>query len=114
MPSRASEHAPFSLTFPSSLTTDQVVTWLRAVSGTVQTGPRRLLGIRVLVFEVRATDRGISHRLLLPRESVDFVVPQLRSLVPGSTVTPAAGVEPPDQWTTAVELASEIQPVRSL
>jgi hypothetical protein len=74
------------------------------VSGTVQTGPRRLFGVRALVFEVRASNRGISHRLLVPRESVDFVVPQLRTLVPGSTVTPAGGQEQPDYWTVAVEL----------
>ncbi|WP_405861060.1 type IV secretory system conjugative DNA transfer family protein [Streptomyces sp. NBC_01515] len=98
-----SRHA-YQLTFPSDLKADQVATWLRAVSGTLMSGPRRLLGVSSIVFEVEATEQGIIHRLVVPEETGDFVVSQLRSLVPGSTATPAGTDEPRHQWTAAVEL----------
>ncbi|WP_435212632.1 type IV secretory system conjugative DNA transfer family protein [Streptomyces sp. bgisy034] len=94
----------YYLTFPSDLTADHVTTWLRAVSGTLRTGPRRLLGVPSIVLEVRAEDAGISYRCHVPREHADYLIPQLRSLIPGSTAEPASGEEPPHVWTAAVEL----------
>lgn len=44
---------------PSDLDADQVRTWLTAVSGTLTTGPRRLLNVSSMVFEVEATEAGI-------------------------------------------------------
>ncbi|MEU6757570.1 hypothetical protein [Streptomyces sp. NPDC046685] len=113
MPTPDDEYRSFQLSFPADLKADQVVRWLRALSGTIQTGPRRLLGVRALTFEVQATAEGISHRLLVPRELAAFVVPQLRSLVPGSTATPAGAEERPRHWTAAVELG-QTNPRRSL
>ncbi|GAA3894383.1 type IV secretory system conjugative DNA transfer family protein [Streptomyces lacrimifluminis] len=103
----------FSLGFPASLDADQVVTWLRALSGTITTGPRRLLGVRSLVFEVEATEAGIQYRLVLPEGTADFAASQLRSLIPGSTVQPAGEDEALHQWTAAVELG-QTNPRRSL
>ncbi|MEV8548193.1 hypothetical protein, partial [Streptomyces sp. NPDC051572] len=100
------ERRCFSLSFPADLDERQVVTWLGSVAGTLQLGPRRLLGVASLVLEVRADERGIRHRLRVPRGQADFVVGQLRTLIPGSTAMPAGEEEPLDQWTTAVELGS--------
>lgn len=104
MASRTADRLDFQLNFPQQLEADAIGTWLRSVSGTLQTGPRRLLGVASLVFEVRADEFGISYRLRAPQGLADFVVPQLRSLIPGSTVTPARADGLPDHWTTAVEL----------
>jgi hypothetical protein len=97
--------ASFQLTFPSDLTTDHVTTWLRALTGTITNGPRRLLGVSAFVLEVEAREAGIQHRLHLPVNLADFAPAQLRSLIPGSTVTPAGTDEPRQQWTAAVELS---------
>ncbi|WP_181009163.1 type IV secretory system conjugative DNA transfer family protein [Streptomyces sp. SM11] len=102
----------YRLTFPSDLATAQVVEWIRRVSGTLHTGPRRLVGLPSVVFEVRADERGIVHRLLVPKDQERFIVPQLRTLVPGITVTPEED-EPDHDWTTAVELG-HTNPTRTL
>ncbi len=96
----------YRLTFPSDLTADHVTTWLRAVSGTLRTGPRRLLGVPSIVLEVCAEEAGISYRCHVPQEHADYLIPQLRSLIPGSTTEPAGGEEPPRAWTAAVELGT--------
>ncbi|WP_329101620.1 type IV secretory system conjugative DNA transfer family protein [Streptomyces sp. NBC_01439] len=94
----------YRLNFPSDLDADQVATWLHAVSGTLTTGPRRLLDVSSMVFEVDAGELGISYRLVVPEESADFLTGQLRALVPGSTAEPAGTDDPLHQWTAAVEL----------
>ncbi|OCC09535.1 AAA-like domain protein [Streptomyces sp. PTY087I2] len=107
MAPRPADRRSFHLSFPANLEADAISTWLRSVSGTLLTGPRRLLGVPSLVFEVRADEFGISYRLRAPGGLADFVVPQLRSLIPGSTATPAGEEEPLDQWTAAVELGQQ-------
>jgi hypothetical protein len=103
----------YRLNFPSDLDADQVTTWLTAVSGTLTTGPRRLVNVSSLVLEVEAGDCGISYRLVLPEETADFLTGQLRTLVPGSTATPAGADDAAHQWTAAVELG-QTNPRRSL
>ncbi|MFF5363168.1 type IV secretory system conjugative DNA transfer family protein [Streptomyces scabiei] len=96
----------FTLGFPADMNERQVVMWLGSVAGTLQLGPRRLFGVASLVLEVRANEHGIRHQLVAPRGQADFLAGQLRTLAPGSTVTPAGEEDPPDLWTTAVELGS--------
>jgi len=102
----------FRLTFPSNLDPEQVLTWLRTISGSRPSGISGLFSLPSMAFEVWATDRGITHRLHIPRAHVDFVVPQLRSLIPGLTVTPDSE-ELVHEWTTAVELG-HTNPSRTL
>lgn len=115
MQTQTDTHQSFRLAFPSDLATDQVLTWLTALSGTLRGGPGRLLGASVpsMVFEVHADEREISHRLTVPAAHVGYVVPQLRSLVPGITVTPDDQEAAGDDWTRAVEL-KQTNPARSL
>ncbi|NBM14973.1 hypothetical protein [Streptomyces sp. GC420] len=103
----------YRLNFPSNLDADQVATWLHAASGTLTTGPRRLLNVSSMVFEVEAGELGISYRLVVPDETTDFLTGQLRTLVPGSTAQPASTPDEPHQWTAAVELG-QTNPRRSL
>lgn len=107
MAPRPSTRYSFHLSFPADLEAEAITTWLRSVSGTLQTGLRRLLGVPSLVFEIRADEFGIAYRLRAPQGLADYVVPQLRSLIPGSTATPAGEDEPVDQWTLAVELGQQ-------
>lgn len=93
----------YRLTFPTELASAEVMKWLHSVSGTLRGRPDGFLNMPSMVFEVGATDLGIVHRLRVPRGAADYIVPQLRSLVPGMTVTPEDD-EPEHQWTTAVEL----------
>jgi hypothetical protein len=103
----------YRLNFPANLDADQVATWLAAVSGTLTTGTRRLLGVSSIVFEVEASELGISYRLVVPDETADFLTAQLRTLVAGSTAVPAGADDPTHQWTAAVELG-QTSPRRSL
>ncbi|MCX4699010.1 type IV secretory system conjugative DNA transfer family protein [Streptomyces sp. NBC_01373] len=104
---------PYRLNFPAGLDADQVTTWLHAASGTLTTGSRRLLDVSSMVFEVEADERGIQYRLVVPEETVDFLTGQLRTLIPGSTATPAGAADPAHHWTVAVELG-QTNPRRSL
>ncbi|MER0445979.1 TraM recognition domain-containing protein [Streptomyces sp. Edi4] len=112
MQSQTDERVTYRLTFPADLTAAQVIEWIKRVSGTLHTGPRRLIGLPSVVFEVRANDREISHRIRVPRHQERFIVPQLRSLVPGMTATPETD-EPEHQWMAAVELGNT-HPERTL
>ncbi|MFD9431464.1 type IV secretory system conjugative DNA transfer family protein [Streptomyces sp. NPDC060002] len=103
----------YRLNFPSDLDADQVGTWLTAVSGTLTTGPRRLLHVSSMAFEVEATEAGIQYRLVVPEGTADFLTGQLRALVPGSTAQPAGADGAAHQWTLAVELG-QANPRRSL
>lgn len=96
----------FLLGFPAEMDEHQVVTWLGSLNGLTQLGPRRLLGVASLTLEARADERGIQHRLRVPRGQANFAVTQLRTLIPGSTATPASAEESDDVWTAAVEFGS--------
>ncbi|NEA56397.1 type IV secretory system conjugative DNA transfer family protein [Streptomyces sp. SID13666] len=102
----------YRLTFPAELAAAEVAKWLNAVSGTLRSGTGHLLNVPTMVFESWATDLGITHRIRVPKASAAYIVPQLRSLVPGMTVTPEDD-EPEHQWTTAVELG-QTNPSRTL
>jgi hypothetical protein len=94
------ERQVYRLTFPTDLQATQVHAWLRAVGGTLRS-PRQRDGR--LALELRADGRGLVHRLVVPVRHADYVVTQLRSLVPGIRVVPETPkIE--QTWTTAVEL----------
>ncbi|HEX3781434.1 MAG TPA: type IV secretion system DNA-binding domain-containing protein [Pseudonocardiaceae bacterium] len=90
----------YRLTFPAGLQVTQVHAWLRAVGGTLRS-PRQRDGR--LALELHADDRGLVHRLVVPVRHADYVVAQLRSLVPGVRVVPETA-KGNQIWTTAVEL----------
>lgn len=102
----------YRLTFPAELAATEVAKWLNAVSGTLRSGTGHLLNVPTMAFESWATELGITHRIRVPKNSANYIVPQLRSLVPGMTVTPEDD-EPEHQWTTAVELG-QTNPSRTL
>lgn len=99
----------FRVSFPSDLKPGDAQAWLHALNGVMRSG---WFGAPALVFELWATDQGLTHRLRLPAIYADYAVGQLRTLVPGSRVEPDDR-EPLHGWDVAVELASS-SPSRSL
>lgn len=99
---RDRERVSYLLNFPTDLKHDQVVAWLRAISRTVTTSKLNLAGSQSIVFEMLATDHGITHRLRVPWQHQDDIIPQLRALVPGVSATPEEhrlSIE----WTEVIE-----------
>lgn len=82
---------------------DRVTAWVRSISGTLRAGPSRFVGVPTIAFEMWASTDGIVHRMKVPWQHTEYVIPQLRSLVPGIRVTPEDDF-PMHQWTRGVEV----------
>jgi len=106
------ERRAYTLSFPAGLSTDQVLAWVQSISGIQRAGPLRQSGSPTLVFELWATDRGITHRLKVPWQHADYVMSQLLTLVPGVRFSLEDNL-PSHDWTSVVELG-ETDPTRSL
>lgn len=100
---RDHERKTYRLTFPSELSEDTVTAWIRAISGTLRFSSSRLVGVPTIGFELWATNDGLVHRLKIPWQHADYVISQLRSLVPGIRVTPE-DEWPHRKWVKAVEV----------
>lgn len=110
---RDSQRKTYRLSFPSDLDGEMVTAWVRSISGTLRGSRLTFTGLPTIAFEMWASNRGIVHRLKVPWQHADYVVAQLRSLVPGIRV------EPEDEWpwrpwTRAVEvgLTHSTRPLR--
>jgi hypothetical protein len=100
---RDRQRKTYRLAFPSDLDAERVLSWVRAFSGTLR-GPRfQFTGAPSLCFEMWATNEGIVHRLKVPWQHVEYILPQLHSLVPGIHVTPEDNYPYSQHWTRAVE-----------
>ncbi|MFI1354860.1 type IV secretion system DNA-binding domain-containing protein [Streptomyces sp. NPDC020898] len=93
----------YTLLFPPDLTAEQVTSWLQAISGTLRTGAFGVFGVNTLAFELLATERGISYRLRAPAAHADLIASELRTLLPGTVVTPEE-TPPTHEWSWVVEL----------
>jgi len=91
----------FRLHFPTGLDSDSVVAFVRSLTA-LRAGRGPLEGRSSVVFEVRATEHSVKHRLRLPRHRADFILGQLRAAVPaiGVEEVEANGEEPTSagQW----------------
>lgn len=93
----------YVLQFPAELDADSLTSWIRSISGTLRASHSRLAGVPTVAFELWATEKGIVHRLKVPWQHEDFVVSQLRTLVPGMRVLPEDEF-PRRQWVSSVEV----------
>jgi hypothetical protein len=100
---RDHQRKTYKLYFPNELEAESVTAWVRSISGTLRSSRSRLNGVPTVAFELWATSKGIEHRLLVPWQHADYVISQLRSLVPGIRVTPDEEY-PHRLWTSAVEV----------
>jgi hypothetical protein len=78
------ELVSYDVRFARDLEASDVVAAVTGLSGTVAPRWRRALSARAVVFEVVATERGIAHRVVLPRSLSEVVLPQLRAALPGA------------------------------
>jgi hypothetical protein len=93
----------YHLSFPAGLESDQVRSFIAAISGSLRPLPVRFLGTSTVAFEVLSTDRGLIYRLRVPASHADYVTAQLRALVPGIRVAPEEDLGLLT-WTRVVEL----------
>lgn len=100
---RDHQRKTYRLHFPSTLEPTSVTAWVRSISGTLRSSRTRLTGVPTVAFELWATSAGIEHRVKVPWQHADYVVSQLRSLVPGIRVTPEDEF-PRRLWTRGVEV----------
>lgn len=94
----------YRLSFPADLDGERVEAWLRTLSGTLVSSTHRFGGVPTMAFEVWADQTGIQHRLKVPWTHADYVVGQLRSLVPGIRVEPEDVWPERKSWTRAIEV----------
>ena len=102
----------YIITFPSVVDASRVKRWLETISGAIRGITDHMRGQPSLVFEVWADSRGITHRLKVPWQQADHIIPQLRSKVPGVHVV-VEERPPPHEWTIIEELR-QTQPSRML
>lgn len=101
----------YLLTFPTDLTEQQVIAWLRAINGTLQSTPiGRMVSVPTIAFETWATDTGITHRMKVPWVWGELIARQLR--LKGINVV-EDNSRPTISWTRAVELGMT-RPSRTL
>lgn len=94
----------YRLTFPSDLDAEQVTAWIRSISGTLRSTRTGIAGVPTVAFELVATSAGMQHRIKVPWQYADYIVTQMRSLVPGIRVTPEDEFAT-FYWTKAVEVS---------
>lgn len=80
----------YKIMFPSNLSLDRVPPLLRAIGGSLR-GPNGgfLPNDPSIVFHMEATDREVTHYILVPWQCADYIVGQLRTIIPGARVEPA-------------------------
>lgn len=100
---RDKDRKSYRLAFPSDLDADRVVAWVRSISGTLHAGNLRFTGTPTIAFETWSSNKGITHRIRVPWQHADYIIAQLRSLVPGIRVMPDDDF-PKTDWTRAVEV----------
>jgi hypothetical protein len=102
----------YVLTFPSPLPTEQVISWLVAISGHMRRAGH--LGYPSVVFETWVDDAGIRYRFKAPWQEAAELMEQLRSHVPGVVaVEEQHEHRPVHDWRYAEEFI-ESEPTRTL
>ncbi len=85
---RDSQRESYSLTFPGDLAAESIQAWLRSTASALRFGTSGFFSLSrdSLVFETWATSSGITHRLLIPSNSAEYITAQLRTHGRGVTV----------------------------
>ncbi|AZZ51438.1 hypothetical protein [Rathayibacter festucae] len=75
------DRVSYSATFPANVSPDSISSFIETLSGPLATG---LLGpTPSIAFETRATDRGITIGVMLPKHVADHIESQARAKIPG-------------------------------
>jgi hypothetical protein len=106
------DHKVYLLTFPENLSEENVLSWLRSISGILKVEGNRLFGVPTIVFETWANSRGIVHRLMVPSKEADYISNQLRTKIPGLTIA-EDDTRPDLTWTYGASISMSA-PARTL
>ncbi len=98
------EVVTLGLTFPRTVTPDQVVTAARSLAGLLPPWWRRLFSSPSVTLESQASAEGIAHVLTVPAGRVEYVTGALRAAVPGLRV-----IEAEPGGSSASTLARELR-----
>lgn len=109
---RDSNRETYLVSFPTDLSVERVLAWLRSVCGTLPRRSSTALSVETLVFELCATSRGITHRVHVPKAAAEYITSQLRALAPGVTAVQDDSREDIN-WTAGHELRMS-SPTRQL
>jgi len=100
----AATRRTYRLDFPRDVNAQAVTTFVGGLSGLLGPWWRRLIAMNYVVVEVSATDRGITHHLVIPHALVAVVVAHLRAALPGVRLSPDPDYQP-HRPSLAAELA---------
>ncbi|THG30663.1 type IV secretory system conjugative DNA transfer family protein [Naasia lichenicola] len=93
----------YTLGFPPDLTGARMAVWIGSLRGLMPGKLARAFGMPSICFETIGTNSGIIHRLLVPAADADYIVGQLRSLIPGINVTPDHD-RVREQWVAGISI----------
>src|SRR5690349_9840895 len=74
----------YVLSFPHELDLDRVVAWVDAIPS--HSNAWGLIGAPAMTLETWADTNSVEYRLRVPWQQAEYVIPQLRTLVPGMNV----------------------------
>lgn len=94
----------YKLNFPQDLAVERVVAWIHSINATLRDPLPMLTGSPTIVFELWSTEQGLYYRLLCPWQHADYVIGQLRTLVPGIHAVKEDQHPERRLWSKAVEL----------
>lgn len=103
----------YTLAFPRELDEDRVVAWLRSIAGTLRGTSVALGASPAIGFELLSDATGLKYRVKVPGRHAEYVIAELRTLVPGIRITPEDD-DANQEWTRAVEvgLSGSERPLR--
>jgi DNA helicase HerA-like ATPase len=100
----AASHLTYTLNFPRDLDPARVVRFVAGLAGLMPPWWQRLIATPAVVFEIRATDQGIAHLLIVPESLEPVVASHLRAALPGVRLSQLDDDQAP-QPTLGAELA---------
>lgn len=105
------ERRTYVITFPSDVTFASVLAFIRALAGLQRMS--RFGGLPTYIFEIEADQRGITHRLSVPRGQEAFIISQLRTLIPSAhAVIEETRHRKPWQYAVELKLTDPKMPLR--
>lgn len=103
----------FKLTYPRGGSPEQVLAFVRSLSGLLPARWGRLIGSPSVAIETRADATGIHHYLRLPAGSTEYVLAQLRAALPGVRVEEAEVPPFRPRLARALRVSSRTYPLRA-
>lgn len=100
---RDHQRQTYRLYFPADLDNEDVVKFIRSISGTLRAKKSIVSPVPSVVFELWGTPTGIKHRLKVPFQHSDYVLKTLHALIPGIRYEEETEW-PKHEWTRAVEI----------